>query len=186
MSMQWWMLFITKGWNGKWSKMSALGSNPWLGPILSSAETSETCVYPHPHVSLKLSLQLLTLCCMQHTLKSDTATLPSNFLFHLCGPCCFSWVNLSHRTCSIIHPQSTTLNASKCHLLYSDMTDSTLGFVMTTWHFIFIFTNHEFYWVNICRDIVRIILAFYLPINTCSYACEALCEACGFILSGAP
>lgn len=53
-SMQWWMLFITKGWNGKWSKMSALGSNPWLGHILSSARASETCVYPLPHVSLKI------------------------------------------------------------------------------------------------------------------------------------
>lgn len=33
-SMQWWMLFITKGWSGKWSKMRALGSCVWLEYIL--------------------------------------------------------------------------------------------------------------------------------------------------------
>lgn len=33
-SMQWWMLFITKGWSGKWSKMSALGRSVWLEYIL--------------------------------------------------------------------------------------------------------------------------------------------------------
>lgn len=78
------MLFITKGWNGKWSKISALGSVPWLGHIPLAAEASGTCVYPLPHVSWSNISQLLTLCCSHLTLQSDTSSFLSNFFLSVC------------------------------------------------------------------------------------------------------
>lgn len=101
-----------------------------------------THMFPWSYIS-----QLLTFRRTHLPLKSDTAPLLSNFLFSvcvclflsyshalmptlrdvlLCGPWWISWVNLSHRAISIIHPPSTTLNASKClPPLHNDMTDST-------------------------------------------------------------
>lgn len=78
--MQWWMLFITKAWNCKWSRMSALGSNLWLKHILPYAEASETC-WSTPTFPWSYILQFVTLCHMHVRLKSDTASLLCNFLF---------------------------------------------------------------------------------------------------------